>query len=48
MRYRVNRRDTGSKALEAYAKSLGFVVYAEAGAIDAFLAWGERIAAVES
>lgn len=47
MRYRVNRRDNGSKELEQYAKDLGFVVYSESGAIDAFLAWGDRIVAVE-
>jgi len=47
MRYRVNRRDNGSKALEKYASDLGFVVYSEAGAIDAHLALGQHIAAVE-
>lgn len=47
MKYRINRRDTGSKALEQYAESLGFVVYSEAGAIDAHLALGQRIVAVE-
>ena len=46
-RYRTNRRDNGSKALEQYAKDLGFVVYAEAGAIDAHLALGQKIVAVE-
>lgn len=47
MRYRVNRRDNGSKALEKYAADLGFVVHAEAGAIDAHLALGQKIVAVE-
>ena len=47
MRYRVNRRDNGSKALEKYAESLGFVVHVESGAIDAYLAWGQQIVAVE-
>lgn len=47
MKYRINRRDNGSKVLEAYAQSLGFVVHAEAGAIDAYLAWGQQIVAVE-
>lgn len=47
MRYRVNRKDTGSKELEAYAASLGFVVHCEGGTIDAYLALGTRIAAVE-
>jgi hypothetical protein len=47
MRYRINRRDNGSKALERYAESLGFVVYSESGAIDAHLALGQRIVAVE-
>ena len=47
VRYRVNRRDNGSKALEKYAESLGFVVHAESGAIDAYLAWGQQIVAVE-
>ena len=47
MKYRINRRDTGSKALEQYAESLGFVVYAESGAVDAHLALGTKIAAVE-
>lgn len=46
-RYRTNRRDNGSKELEQYAKDLGFVVYAESGAIDAHLALGTKIAAVE-
>lgn len=47
MKYRINRRDNGSKALEKYAADLGFVVHAEAGAIDCYLAWGQQIVAVE-
>lgn len=47
MKYRINRRDNGSKALEQYAADLGFVVYTEAGAIDAHLALGQKIVAVE-
>lgn len=47
MRYRVNRRDNGSKALEKYATDLGFVVYSDSGAIDCFLAWGQQIVAIE-
>ena len=47
MRYRVNRRDNGSKELEAYARDLGFVVYSDSGAIDCHLAWGTTIVAVE-
>lgn len=47
MKYRINRRDNGSKALEKYAADLGFVVHAESGAIDAYLAWGQQIVAVE-
>ena len=47
MKYRVNRRDTGSKELEQYAKDLGFVIYSDSGAVDAHLALGMKIAAVE-
>jgi hypothetical protein len=47
MKYRINRRDNGSKALEKYAADLGFIVHAESGAIDAYLAWGQQIVAVE-
>lgn len=47
MRYRVNRVDNGSKELIAYAEDLGFVVHREGGTIDAYLALGTRIAAVE-
>lgn len=47
MRYRVNRKDAGSKALQAYAKELGFVLYSDGGAIDDHLALGQWITAVE-
>ena len=47
MKYRVNRRDTGSKELQAYAEALGFVAYSDGGAIDTHLAWGQQIVAVE-
>jgi hypothetical protein len=47
MRYRINRRDNGSKALEKYAESLGFVVYSDSGAVDAHLALGRQVAPVE-
>jgi hypothetical protein len=47
VKYRINRRDNGSKALEKYAADLGFIVHAESGAIDAYLAWGQQIVAVE-
>jgi len=47
VKYRINRRDNGSKALEKYAESLGFVVYTESGAVDAHLALGTKIVAIE-
>lgn len=47
MKYRINRKDTTAKALEQYAADLGFVVHSEGGAIDAYLALGHRLAAVE-
>jgi hypothetical protein len=47
MKYRINRRDTGSQALLKYAEDLGFVSHCEGGAIDAYLAWGQQIVAVE-
>lgn len=47
MKYRVNRSDTGSKELKAYAEQLGFVVHCEGGTVDAYLCLGTRIAAVE-
>lgn len=46
-RYRVNRKDTGSKALQNYAMSLGFVLHSDGGAIDDYLAFGQSITAVE-
>lgn len=42
MKYRVNRSDTGSKELIAYAKSLGFDYEHLGGSIDGALAWGQR------
>jgi hypothetical protein len=47
MRYRINRTDNGAKALQAYADSIGFVRHSDGGAIDDYLAIGQRIAAVE-
>ena len=47
MKYRINRPDSGSKALAKYAEDLGFVVHAEGGTIDAYLCLGTKIAAVE-
>ena len=47
MRYRVNRADTGSKELIAYAKSLGFEYAHLGGSIDGLLALGREIVAVE-
>ena len=47
MRYRVNRVDNGSKELKAYAESLGFVAHSEGGTVDCYLAFGDRIFAVE-
>ena len=47
MRYRVNRPDTGSKELIAYAKSLGFDYEHLGGSIDGALAWGATAVLVE-
>jgi hypothetical protein len=47
VKYRINRQDNGSKALLKYAEDLGFVSHCEGGAIDAYLAWGQQIVAVE-
>lgn len=46
-RWQTHRTDNGSKALVKYAEDLGFVVHSEGGTIDAYLALGTRIAAVE-
>jgi hypothetical protein len=46
-RYRVNRTDTGSKELIAYARSLGFDYEHLGGAIDGALAWGQTVTLVE-
>lgn len=43
MKYRINRRDTGSKELEAYAKELGFGVAHVGGAWDCDLYLGSRV-----
>jgi hypothetical protein len=47
MKYRVNRPDTGSKELIAYAKSLGFDYEHMGGSIDGVLAWGDKVTLVE-
>ena len=47
MRYRVNRTDTGSKELIAYAKSLGFDYEHAGGSFDGVLAWGDRAIVVD-
>jgi hypothetical protein len=47
MRYRVNRPDTGSKELIAYAKSIGFDYEHLGGSIDGALAWGDRAVLIE-
>lgn len=43
MRYRVNRRDNGSKELEAYAVSLGFGVAHIGGDWDCDLYFGRHV-----
>lgn len=47
MRYRVNRTDTGSKELIAYAESLGFGYGHLGGAVDGFLWLGTRSVIVD-
>lgn len=47
MRYRVNRRDTGSNELEAYAKSLGFGVAHIGGDWDCDLYYGRIVIPVD-
>ncbi len=47
MRYRINRPDTGSKELIAYAKSIGFDYEHLGGSIDGALALGSRAILVE-
>ena len=44
---RAARIDNTAKALTAYAESLGFVVYTINGDIDANLAWGQTVIAVD-
>jgi hypothetical protein len=43
-RYRVNRSDTGSKELIAYAKSIGFDYAHLGGEVDGFLWIGSKVA----
>lgn len=47
MKYRINRTDNGSKALIAYAKSLGFDYEPLGGSIDGALAWGTHAILVD-
>lgn len=47
MRYRVNRRDAGSKELEAYAKDLGFGVAHIGGDWDCDLYLGSKVVPVD-
>lgn len=47
MRYRVNRSDTGSKELIAYAKSLGFDYEHIGGTVDGYVWLGRRVAIVD-
>lgn len=47
MRYRINRRDTGSKELEAYAASIGFGVAHIGGDWDCDLYLGRFVAPVD-
>lgn len=42
-----NKVDTTSKALIAYAESLGFVYLSINGTIDGVLAWGDRATCVD-
>ena len=41
------RTDNTSKALRAYAESLGFVVVVINGVIDCLLVWGQRVVMVD-
>ena len=47
MRYRVNRPDTGSKELIAYAKSIGFDYAHLGGEVDGFLWIGSKSVVVD-
>jgi hypothetical protein len=47
VKYRVNRPDTGSKELIAYAKSIGFDYEHFGGSVDGALAWGATAVLVE-
>lgn len=44
---RARKVDLTAKSLTAYAEDLGFVVYTINGDIDAVLAWGQRLTAVD-
>lgn len=47
MRYRINRVDTGSKELIAYAKSIGFDYEHLGGAVDGYVWIGRAVAIVD-
>lgn len=47
MRYRINRRDNGSKELIAYAKSIGFDYAHLGGEVDGFLWFGSQVRIVD-
>lgn len=47
MKYRINRSDTGSKELIAYAKSIGFDYAHLGGEVDGFLWIGSRSVVVD-
>jgi ATP-dependent exoDNAse (exonuclease V) beta subunit len=47
MARRAARVDTSSKALRAYAESLGFLVIVLNGVIDCLLVWGSRVLMVD-
>lgn len=47
MRYRVNRVDTGSKELIAYAKSIGFDYAHIGGEVDGYVWLGRKVALVD-
>lgn len=47
MKYRINRPDTGSKELIAYAKSIGFDYEHLGGAVDGYVWLGRAIAIVD-
>jgi hypothetical protein len=47
MRYRVNRVDTGSKELIAYAQSIGFEYAHLGGDVDGYVWLGRKVAIVD-